>query len=68
MRLSTIQHDVIVVVGGSKVTLNRSGFEMGANSPLIDHWIQSYDGEHPLIDIECAFGRSSEAALQKTQQ
>jgi hypothetical protein len=50
------------------VTLNRSGFEMGANSPLIDHWIQSYDGEHPLIDIECAFGRSSEAALQKTQQ
>lgn len=54
----------VLQVGGAKVTLNRTGFEMGASSPLLDHWVRCYDGKHPLVDIGCAFGRNSQAALE----
>lgn len=60
-----MQTHVIQVDGGSKVTLNRTGFEMSAASPLIDCWVQSYDGKHPLLDIGRAFGRNTEAAVRK---
>ena len=53
------------------MTNNNKGMEMSTLSPLFEEWVQSYDGEHPLVDLGCAFGRNVSAAatrLAETQR
>ena len=45
-------------------TLNNTGFQKGTTSMLIDEWINSYDGIHPLLDIGCAYGINTFKALE----
>lgn len=40
------------------------GFQMAQECPLVYEWADSFDGEHPLMDIGCAFGSNIEAAVQ----
>ena len=55
--------DVIIELeGGGKMTLNGTGLEMSDPSPLVHHWVESYDGIHPLVDVGCAYGRNVQAA------
>lgn len=55
--------DVIIELeGGGKMTLNGTGLEMSDPSPLVNHWVDSYDGVHPLVDVGCAYGRNVQAA------
>ena len=36
---------------GGRMTNNNKGMEMSTLSPLFEEWVQSYDGEHPLVDL-----------------
>ena len=55
--------DVIIELdGGGKMTLNATGLEMSTPNPLVKHWAQSYDGNSPILDIGCAYGRNVQAA------
>ena len=47
------------------MTNNNKGMEMSTLSPLFEEWVQSYDGEHPLVDLGCAFGRNVSAAATR---
>jgi len=49
---------------GQRATLNDTGFEMSATSPVLPAWIASFDGTHPLVDVGCAYGRNSIAAAE----
>lgn len=40
------------------------GFQMAEECPLVHDWADSFDGDHPLMDIGCAFGSNIEAAVQ----
>ena len=46
-------------------TLNHKGFQMSTTSPLFEDWIESYDGKHPLLDVGCAYGINTFAALHQ---
>ncbi len=50
---------------GGRMTNNNKGMEMSTLSPLFEEWVQSYDGEHPLVDLGCAFGRNVFAAATR---
>ena len=50
---------------GGRMTNNNKGMEMSTLSPLFEEWVQSYDGEHPLVDLGCAFGRNVSAAATR---
>ncbi len=68
MRMADTSHrtDTIVELPhGARGTLNGCGFEMFKTSPLLATWVESYDGQHPLLDIGCAYGRNSAAAVLK---
>ena len=38
---------------------------MSRPCPLIDDWIHSYDSQHPLLDVGCAYGINTFPALEK---
>ncbi|KAK3087122.1 hypothetical protein FSP39_002016 [Pinctada imbricata] len=45
-------------------TLNNRGYQMATPSPLLQDWLSSYDGQHPLLDIGCAYGINTYKALE----
>ena len=45
-------------------TLNNKGFQMASPSPLLEDWVESYDGRNPLLDIGCAYGINTYEALE----
>lgn len=47
-----------------KGTANETGFEMAMASPLLGHFVAAYDGQHPLLDMGCAYGRNVYSALK----
>lgn len=47
-----------------KGTANETGFEMAMASPLLEHFAAAYDGQHPLLDMGCAYGRNVCSALK----
>jgi hypothetical protein len=44
------------------MTLNGTGLEMSTPNPLVKYWAQSYDGNNPILDMGCAYGRNVHAA------
>lgn len=47
---------------GLRSTMNGTGYEFAKPSPLLQWWLDSYDGQSPLLDVGCAYGRNSFAA------
>ena len=35
--------------------LNNKGFQMSKTSPLLQEWMNSFDGQNPLVDVGCAY-------------
>lgn len=60
-------HNLGHLPDGTKATANNTGFEMNTQSPLFAAWVASYNGEQPLLDIGCAYGLNSIAALDFLQ-
>lgn len=57
--------DGLVKVNGLTLTKNRKGVELSTHSPLVEQWIASYDGVHPIVDIGAAYGMNVGLALEK---
>ena len=38
---------------------------MAQTNPLLEHWLSAYDGQRPLLDVGCAYGRNVRAAAEK---
>ena len=43
--------------------LNNKGFQMAKTSPLLQEWINSFDGQNTLVDLGCAYGINTYEAL-----
>ena len=40
------------------------GYQMAEPSPYVEQWAQCYNGKQPLMDIGCAYGMNTEAAVK----
>lgn len=59
------QQNGLVKVNGLTLTKNRKGVELATHSPLVEQWMASYDGVHPIVDIGAAYGMNVGLALEK---
>lgn len=55
---------LIVTPGGQIVTKNKRGFQMGTTNPCLPAWLAAWKGDKPLVDIGCAYGINTFAALE----
>mmetsp|Transcript_28179 Transcript_28179/g.45284 ORF Transcript_28179/g.45284 Transcript_28179/m.45284 type:complete len:285 (+) Transcript_28179:210-1064(+) len=46
-------------------TLNGMGFQFSCPNVFHDKWVGAFDGEHPVLDIGCAFGINTFPAAEK---
>ena len=51
-----IHEEPLEMPSGLRSTMNCTGYEFAQPSPLLHYWIASYDQQHPLLDIGCAYG------------
>lgn len=42
---------------------NGKGQHQGAVTPLLEEFIDGFDGQHPVVDVGCGYGLNSFAAL-----
>ena len=58
------KHDIVRNKSDCLSTKNAKGAQLATTTPVLQDWLKAYDGEHPLLDIGCAYGINTMEALK----